>query len=612
MLTPLGDYGGPVQTMHPLAGSPAILDTEDDVTRTDQRGFNLTGPPTIGAVAIGNITTVTNSFDSLRGSLRSALAAATTPGAIIRFNDSLEGSPAGIIGLASQLVIPATANGLFIDGSNFTDGLTIDANGTVEAPRRVMEIQPGATAALHGLTLTGGLVSGNGGAILNDQATLSLSACTLSGNSAGDNGGGVFSDGRNGSATLNLSSCILSSNSAESAGGGIFGTGGDEGSATLSLSACTLSGNSAVFGGGIFSDARNSGSATLSLSACTLSGNSAGAGAGIFSTGANGSATLSLSACTLSGNSAESEGGGIYGTGGATLSLSACTLSGNSAESGGGGIYGLGGDAGSVTLSLSACTLSGNSANFGGGVLLADGSSNGSTTLSLSDTILAENIAFILGPDLRELGDGATSTATGNSLLSSLEGQNTLDANEVTFLDGMPLLLSPLGDFGGPTQTMPPMLGSPAIDAAGSMNPGGTDQRGFPRFVDGALDIGAVEFQGQDTEIDIFFALDSDGDGSSNGVELAIGTEVEIADSENPRNLRITPSSTTGQPQFTFGVNQNQEEDIILRLMRSTDLISFDFTVLSNEMSPFEAGTFADPNPPEGGKAFYRLEAVRR
>ena len=157
--------------------------------------------------------------------------------------------------------------------------------------------------------------------------------------------------------------------------------------------------------------------------------------------------------------------------------------------------------------------------------------------------------------------------------MSSLDGQTSLSADDVTFLDGMPLLLSPLGDFGGPTQTMPPMLGSPAIDAAGNINPGGTDQRGFLRFVNGTLDIGAVEFQGEDTEFDIFLALDSDRDGSSNGVELAIGTAVDIADPENPNNLRLASFSANGQPQFTFGVDQSQEDSIILRLMRSTDLI---------------------------------------
>ena len=546
MLAPLGHFGGPTQTMHPLAGSPAILDTEEDVTRTDQRGFNLTGPPTIGAVAIGNITTVTTSFSLGVGSLPSALAAATTPGAIIRFNDSLEGFSADIIALSSPFVIPATANGLFIDGSNFTDGLTIDANGTVEAPRRVMEIRPGATAALHGLTLTGGLVSGNGGAILNDQATLSLSACTLSGNSAGDNGGGIFSDGRNGSATLSLSSCTLSSNSAESAGGGIFGTGGDEGSVTLSLSACTLSGNSADFGGGIFSDARNSGSATLSLSACTLSG-----------------------------NSAESRGGGIFGTGN---------------------------DEGSATLSLSACTLSGNSANFGGGIY-SDDSGNGRVMLSLRNTILAGNSAPV-GPDLRELGDGATSTATGSNLMSSLAGQSSLDESDgIIVTDPM---LSPLGDFGGPTQTMPPLPGSPAIDAAGNSTT--VDQRGFP--IVGVADIGAVELQGTTfaDEPQLFFFSDDDGDGTSNGVEQAIGSDPAAPDPLHPNKLQqLGFDGNDFQLQFGYA-----DTTIPLTLTRSIDLINFEEIAVSGD--DFNTGPdlifIEDSDPPEA-KAFYRLEATR-
>ena len=493
--------------MHPLEGSPAIL-TGDDVTRTDQRGFTITGPPTIGAVQLGEVTVASD-----EAGLRLALTgSASSEGQVIRITSNIT------LGANGQLVVPGTADGLFLEAP----GLTIDADGQ----SRVMEIQRGATTALHGLTFTGGLVSGNGGAILNDQATLSLSACTLSGNSAGDNGGGIFSDGRN------------------------------EGSATLSLSACTLSGNSAGDNGG-----------------------------GIFSDGRNGSATLSLGSFTLSSNFAVTGGGGIFGTGG---------------------------DEGSATLSLSACTLSGNSTREGGGIL-ADSRNNGSTTLSLSDTILAGNIAVASGSDLRELGDGATSTATGNNLLSSLAGQNTLSGSDVT-IETNPML-APLGDFGGPTQTMPPLPGSPAINAGGSINPGGTDQRGFPRSVNGA-DIGAAEFQGNETELDLAFFEDIDGDGTAVGVELAIGTDPLVADASGEANLRLTIDQN-GEPNFTFGVDSAQSNDIILRLMRSTGLETFE-VIDSNLILDFPISSMTglanaeDSSPPAGGKAFYRLEAVRR
>ncbi len=54
--------------------------------------------------------------------------------------------------------------------------------------------------------------------------------------------------------------------------------------------------------------------------------------------------------------------------------------------------------------------------------------------------------------------------------------------------------LAPLGNYGGPTQTMPPLPGSPAI-GAGSVagNTFTNDQRGYPRTQNGLIDIGAVE-----------------------------------------------------------------------------------------------------------------------
>ena len=64
-------------------------------------------------------------------------------------------------------------------------------------------------------------------------------------------------------------------------------------------------------------------------------------------------------------------------------------------------------------------------------------------------------------------------------------------------------LLAPLGDYGGPTQTMPPLPGSPAIDAGDNAAASGlaTDQRGMARVQSGGyglpvVDIGAVEWNG--------------------------------------------------------------------------------------------------------------------
>ncbi len=57
-------------------------------------------------------------------------------------------------------------------------------------------------------------------------------------------------------------------------------------------------------------------------------------------------------------------------------------------------------------------------------------------------------------------------------------------------------LLGPLQDNGGPTFTHALLLRSPAIDAGDNTNAPATDQRGFPRIVNGIIDIGAFEVQG--------------------------------------------------------------------------------------------------------------------
>jgi hypothetical protein len=60
-------------------------------------------------------------------------------------------------------------------------------------------------------------------------------------------------------------------------------------------------------------------------------------------------------------------------------------------------------------------------------------------------------------------------------------------------------LLAPLGYYGGPTQTMPLLPGSRALDAgSNSLIPAGitTDQRGLSRTVNTTVDIGAFESSG--------------------------------------------------------------------------------------------------------------------
>ena len=113
----------------------------------------------------------------------------------------------------------------------------------------------------------------------------------------------------------------------------------------------------------------------------------------------------------------------------------------------------------SVT-SLTNCTVSGNTAYGGiGGVA-------NYATLSMSNTIVAGN--------------------NGGDFSGSYTGSNNL-------IGGNPLL-SPLGDYGGPTATMALLPGSPAIGGGTSTGAPTFDQRGQPRS--GHVDIGAFQSQG--------------------------------------------------------------------------------------------------------------------
>jgi dockerin type I repeat protein len=258
------------------------------------------------------------------------------------------------------------------------------------------------------------------------------------------------------------------------------------------------------FGGGILNDR-----ATLTVNNCTLTNNraSGGSGGGIanLASGLTSVAQLTVTNSTLAGNRAEfvgetgGAGGGIYnrgsGSGTATLTVTNSTLSGNSATAGG-AIENLNEAGNNATVTLTHSTLSGNSAGQGGGIRNADLGS-GSASLTIGNTILhagffGENIfnfsailtssGYNLSSDAAG-GDGTT--APGGFLNATGDRRNTNPK------------LGPLQNNGGPTLTHGLLLGSPAIDA-GSPSftpPPNFDQRGsgFPRVVNGRIDIGALE-----------------------------------------------------------------------------------------------------------------------
>ena len=88
-------------------------------------------------------------------------------------------------------------------------------------------------------------------------------------------------------------------------------------------------------------------------------------------------------------------------------------------------------------------------------------------------------------------------TDSGNNLIGDSSGSAGFSESS-DLLDVDPLL-SPLGIYGGTTETISPVPGSPAIDAGSNVlayfdgSPLTTDQRGLTRLMNGTVDIGAVE-----------------------------------------------------------------------------------------------------------------------
>ena len=403
------------------------------------------------------IFNVTNLFDSGAGSLRQAiLDANVTAGADeIQFS-----SISGTITLTSgELNI---TDSLTINGIG-ADLLTVSGNNSSE----VFDIDDGTSNVidvyLNGLTVSNGYYY----AIVNQgNNNLTITNSTITDTEGA--GAGILNYG---SGTLNVTNSTITGNEGFFVGGirNLYGT--------LNVTNSTITGNEGYFSGGIYSN----GSTTITNS--TISGNSASnSGGGIT---VDGITTITNS--TISDNQGYVQGGGIRQTGNSTLTITNSTISNNQVTTtrdnpffGGGGIFSWG----SVTLTNS--TISGNSTANGdpAGIFIDTFRGYYSPSLELSNTIIANSVN---GADC--VNTGATIITNTNNLIEDGTCNPALSRDPN---------LGPLQDNGGPTFTQALLPGSIAIDAGSNAAiPLGilTDQRGpgFPRIINGTVDIGAYE-----------------------------------------------------------------------------------------------------------------------
>ncbi len=427
----------------------------------------------IPAVAQTCNYTVTTVADSGAGSLRAGLADSTVTD--ICFGVS------GTITLSSTLQIftPVTITGstsVIIDGNNQVQIFLVEESSVTDAVR------------INGLTLThGNATAGNsiaGGALQVLQGNVTLVGASITSNTA-ESGGGVYNQ-----ATLTLSGCGITNNTAiNGAGGGIENSSGA--SLTLQDSAVTGNVDSASPGGGV----DNGG--TLTITGGIFSGNQATRGGAISNNVY--SASIDDSAGTIfSSNTASQDGGAVYNQG--NLSVTRALFNGNASQSSvsdysscGGALCNYStatvtestftanitsGSGGAIDntfyayLELEHDTIAGNTANLSGSGLLTESYS----VPTINNTIIAGNTAIA----------GANSDCSG-----------CVATNGVANLIGVTVNLGPLAANGGPTETMMPLPGDPAINAgdpAATEGIDATDQRGFSRLSpSGGLDIGAVQ-----------------------------------------------------------------------------------------------------------------------
>jgi CSLREA domain-containing protein len=306
---------------------------------------------------------------------------------------------------------------------------------------------------------------------------------------------------------VNVSGLTIANGYTTGYGGGILNYG------TLTVSNSSFRGNTSDAGGAIFSYG------TLAVSNSAFAGNSASSSSGGLGYGGAiaSAAQMTLSNNTFSGNSG-TEGGAIYNQAGSTISNN--TFSGNTTSGFGGAIYN------NYTTTGSASTVNnnifvGNSALLGGGVANT-GTTNASTT-NASYNVFYNNLA-----------GGSESDCFGCTINS-----NATDANPQ---------LAPLGNYGGPTQTMLPLPVSPAICAgSASLVPSGvtTDQRGFPLDT-ACVDAGAV----QTNYLMVNTAADSN-DGSCTSTTCSLRDAIAAANSGTMGDIDFSPTVFTATPPAT-------------------------------------------------------------
>jgi hypothetical protein len=423
----------------------------------------------------------------------------TTAGGALNFYDGT----AHTITLVTTAALPTVVGNLTVNGPG-SGFLTIARAGGSFQILPISNATGSIGVNLSGMTLSGAVNASGGAAIVDtNAAALTLTDVTIQNNSTSSVGGAISVPSANTAVTLTNST--LQTNTSASAGGGAiyFGGGG-----ALSMTNSSIQGNrTSGAGGAVYVGTGTNTYFTIAQS--TIANNSSANGGGGMRLASGSSVTLDRS--TLSGNtSGFGGGGGVYFTGtigGKGFKIVNSTIANNTAANtngSGGGLFFTGSMLGQVNVVSS--TITGNSAGStsttygtgGGGIALASASTGAGaySTIALDNSIVSGNSATAANgnPDISATQTGIVMVTADYSAIGSTNGFNATDLGGNLY--GANLMLGSLSANGGPTQTVPLNIGSPAIDA-GDPSQGGTgfaDQRGITRPQGAGVDIGAFEW----------------------------------------------------------------------------------------------------------------------
>ena len=291
----------------------------------------------------------------------------------------------------------------------------------------------------------------SGGAIGNLHNHLELVHSIVRGSSAtgnggnpgnGGNGGGVYMDGIN--QTFNICGSVISGNTANALGGGVFRVS-NNGVGPMTIDQTTIADNvvndapSLSQAGGLYLQGLQ-----IVMTGSTVSSNTANSSGGLFVWENPGTQTLDMTNVTIANNHTRTSLG-------AGMSVNQ-----------------------NVTGTLWQVTIAGNST---AGATSFASAINGGHSLVLKNTLIANNTKVFIweNTSCNQLHTGQGANYQWPNLNAGGQVEQACTANTV-FAD--PLLLS-LGDNGGPTETILPASGSPAIGTATGCP--SNDQRGQPR-----------------------------------------------------------------------------------------------------------------------------------